>query len=220
MSERIITPEAVASYPWIAEPQTFVDPDTKVETKKYTISFVFLKETDISGLQRAVLVQAREKWGAGVTVGKKRYTFKEAVKEGIINLPFRTDWEVKGYPEGSTFINTSSKKQPGVVSLYADPKTGKAKVLDPTEVYPGAIVRASLTPFTYGDKPQHKGNKGVSFGLNGIQFIRDGERLDNFVAAEDEFDAEEAPAADLSDLEEETVAAGAEDDDSLDDLLS
>lgn len=220
MADRIISPEAIASYPHLAEPQVFVDQDTGKETKKYTMTLVFPAGTDLSGPKKAALENLKEKYGAGVTVGKKRYTFAQAVKEGVLNLPFRTDWEEKGYPEGSTFINVSTKNKPGVVSMYTDPATGKARVLDASAVYPGAIVRATLSPFTYGDKPQHKGNKGVSFGLGNVQFMRDGERLDSFVAADDEFDAEEAPAADLSDLEGEEVGVASGADDDLEDLLS
>jgi hypothetical protein len=53
-------------------------------------------------------------------------------------------------------------------------------------------VRASLRAFAYDTN----GNKGVSFGLNNIQKLGEGQRLDGRKAATDEFDADlsQAPA--------------------------
>ncbi|HVZ42983.1 MAG TPA: ssDNA-binding protein, partial [Ramlibacter sp.] len=65
------------------------------------------------------------------------------------------------------------------------------------ELYAGLIVRASVRPYYY---PQQGG--GIAFGLGNIQVLRDGPRLDNRLAAEDEFeaDANAAAAASNADL--------------------
>ena len=47
-------------------------------------------------------------------------------------------------------------------------------------------MRASFTAFAY----DNNGNVGVSFGLNNVQKLREGTRLDNRVAATDEFTAD------------------------------
>jgi len=218
MAERLITPEAVLSYPHLLVPQAVQEG----QDAKYSASLVFLpdaqKTAEFKALKKGVLAVMQEKWGAGITSGKKKISFEQAIKLNILRTPFRDDAEAKGYPEGSVFLNVRTTLKPGVVGAYQDPATGKARVMTDQEItekmYPGAIVRASITPFAY----DVQGNKGGSFGLNNLQWLRDGERLDSFVAADAEFDAEMQEPADLSDLEEGTQAES-EEEDGLADLL-
>ncbi len=186
---RIITPEAVLSFPHLYEPWAN-DPK---DDPKYCASLIFLAGTDISALKTAAIVAGVAKFGD---------KFKEMLEKKQLMMPFRTDWEAKGYPEGCTFINTRSQNRPGVVGPYAGPD-GRPKALeDPEKMYPGAIVRASITAFGY----DRSGKKGVSFGLNNVQWLEDGDRLDTRVAAADDFDAPQGAAtptsgaADLTDL--------------------
>ena len=119
--------------------------------------------------------------------------YREMVKKKQLKLPFREGAE-KDYADGSTFINVRSTNQPGVVDRIADPATGKPRVItEAAEVYAGCFVRASLAAFYYDTE----GNKGITFGLNNVQKLRDcapDQRLDGRKRAEDEFDAE-APSA-------------------------
>ena len=184
MSTRVITPEAIASYPTLDKPEAM----NEGEAPKYSIALVFPKGTDLSELKAAALQAAEEKFGK-----EKAHAMIKAKK---LTLPFRTDGEEKGYPEGSVFFNARTQRKPTVVSRVPD-ADGKPTVISPDAVYPGAIVRASLSAFGY----DVKGNKGVGFGLNNIQFVRDGERLDGSRNARDEFAADEDAVADLSDLE-------------------
>jgi hypothetical protein len=103
------------------------------------------------------------------------------------------------------FITANAKAArgpaPGVVSRYADPVTKKPRKVtkdeqvpgNPNEVYAGCLIRAAVNAYGY----DRQGNKGVSFGLNGVQKVDEGKRLDNRVAAEDTFEADlsEAPAS-------------------------
>lgn len=81
--------------------------------------------------------------------------------------------------EGMMFMNISSKKKPGIVDQNVQP------ILDSTEVYSGCYCRVAMNAFPYN----YKGKKGVSFGLNHVQKVRDGEPLGNITRAEDEFEA-------------------------------
>lgn len=183
---KIITPEAQLSYPHLFTPQAAEDGGQE----KYSCALVFFEGTDITALQRAAIETAVEKWGEKA---------KEQIKKGQLRLPFRKG-EEKDYADGSIFINVRGNRRPGIVSLIPDPKTGKPMAItDPEEVYAGCFVRASLTPFAYDTS----GNKGVSFGLNNLQKIRDGERLDSRAAAEDEFEADASAVASLEDLADE-----------------
>ena len=206
MSKQIVTPEAILSYPHIWEPDAFEPGDVP----KYSAALIFTKDTDIEALQKAVLAVAKEKFG------KKAAGL---IRSGKLGLPFRDDpedIEEKGYPEGSTFFNARSKNKPGVVSIFNDGNGKPSIITDEDEIYPGVIVKAALSVFYY----KVKGNAGIAFGLNHIQKIRDGERIDGRVSVEDSFDVDPDAGVSLSDLEDVDVEPDEEDgDDGLDDLL-
>ncbi len=165
-----MTPEAMLSYPHLFEPQAVNEGDPP----KYSCTLVFAPGTDLSQLKAAAAAVAKDAWGdkAVEVVKKQRYP------------TFRTDAEEKGYPEGSTFINATSKGKPGVVAAYAGPDGKAARITDPEEIYAGCYVRATVRPFAY----DQRGNRGVSFGLVNIQKLRDGERIGGRPRPEDEFE--------------------------------
>lgn len=231
---RVLSPEAVISYPnvFVPRPQ---DPDDPDSPKKYSAAFVFPAGTDLKELKTAVIQEAKERWGS--KLGKKASLKPLETSNGPalflvsedeklkLRLPWREDGEEKGYPEGSVFINARSQRKPQIVTIYpsADDPSKPAKLEDESKLYAGAIVKVSLDVYAY-DK---NGNKGVTFGLGNIQLIRDGERLDGSVAAENEFEADQNAVADLSDLTddpdedpgEDTPAPEAGGDDDISDLL-
>ena len=88
------------------------------------------------------------------------------------------------YPEfaGHYYLTVSSKDQPGIVDRNVQ------AILDSTEVYSGCYVRANINayPYTYGSKA------GVSFGLNHVQKLRDGEMFGGRSRASDVFSAVES----------------------------
>lgn len=197
---RIITPEAILSYPNLFTPRAMGD-----QEPKYSCALVFPEGTDLTAMKQAALDALTEEWGEKAPA---------MVKAGQARWPFRDnpdDVALKGYPEGSTFVNVRSNRKPGVVSIFPDPSTGKpTPVTDEAQVYPGVIVRASLDAYTYDTQ----GNKGVTFGLGNVQIIRDGDRLDGRSHAEDEFEADPDALADLSDLTGEDGGGGGEGDES------
>ena len=69
-------------------------------------------------------------------------------------------------------------------------------ITDHAEVYSGCKVRATLSVFAY----EKAGNRGVSFGLNNVQKLDDGERLDGRLKAEDDFGAIEDKPAEIDDM--------------------
>jgi len=193
------------SYPHLFTPQ---DPMEEGGQPKYAAAIVFPEGADLTAMRQAVAVAAEEKFGSKA---------KQLLKSGKLRLPFRDDWEEKGYPENSIFITAKSNNAPGVVSRYADPETGKAqRITNEDDIYPGALVRFSVTAYGY----DVKGNKGITFALNNVQKWADGERLDGRVKAEDEFEAEAPADADLSALEVTEAAADSDGDDGdLTDLM-
>jgi hypothetical protein len=196
MATKLITPKAILSYPHLATPQEADQPGKKA---KYSASLVFAPGTDLTPLRAAALEAATEKFGKTYKVGPKgsqtEVPIKEALEKGLLRSPFRTDVEKKGYAPGSTFINVRTEQKPQVVYAHAG-EDGKPvpmpaeKIAE--EMYPGAIVRGSITAFGY----DQAGNQGVSFALNNLQKLAEGERLDGRVNATEEFDAQlgQAPA--------------------------
>jgi hypothetical protein len=189
MSTKVITPKAMLSYPHLAAPQ----PKKKATDKsKYSAALVFAPGTDLAPMIAAAEAAVEEKWGAK---GLEKF------RKGGLRSPFRRDAEAKGYESGSVFINARSDNQPGLVYLHAEPGTNKPAKVEPEKIkdvfYPGAIVRAQLSAFTYDTD----GNKGVSFGLNNIQKLAEGERIDGHEDASEVFDADlSAAPAELKEL--------------------
>lgn len=72
-----------------------------------------------------------------------------------------------GFP-GFVMVRAYAKTRPYVVDGNLQP------IIDPSVVYSGCVVNASLSVYTYPPKP----TPGVTFGLDGVQYVGDGERLD------------------------------------------
>ncbi len=200
----MITPVATISYPHVDNPQPGPPPKPGEAPKpgKYSAAFLFAHGTDLSELKAAAIEAARTKFGASIkTANGTIVPIEKAFDLDLLKSPFRTDALRKGYPEGTVYINARSDQKPGAAYAYAGTDGKPAlvpaeKIKD--EFYAGAQVRASVTAFGY----DREGNKGVSFALNNIQKIADGERIDGRVAAENEFTADLSQApADLASLE-------------------
>lgn len=180
-----------ASYPKLFEPEvnekgkkvygvTLLVEDTEEGRK-------FLKEAEALADEAGLA-----KFGNRYAELKKSGGFKKAVR-----------YDVEKYKDITTphkiiaFINTRSyDTQPGLVSIYADKDGKPAKITDPSLIYPGCYIRASLHAYAYD---QDK-SKGVALGLGNVQKWADCDRIDSRVAAEDEFEADPKAAADLDDL--------------------
>jgi hypothetical protein len=201
MATKVITALCMLSFPHLDKPQVSDNEDGS-KTTKFSASLVFTPELlalpgekeRFEAMQAAALEAISAKWPGKTQQLLQSETFKKG---------FRRDAEAKGYPAGSIYVNCSSQQQPGFCYAYADPNSDPAKpkpLVIPAdkiaaELYPGAIVRASVNAFAY----DRKGNKGVSFGLNNVQKIRDGARLDSRKKAEDDFTVDlAAPVPDLA----------------------
>lgn len=111
-----------------------------------------------------------------------------------------------GYEDGAIFAamsRTAKMGAPGIVFAKRD-ENGKWIPIsedegNTDEIYPGCYCRASVSIYTFNKK----GNKGVALGLNNLQKLKDGERLDSRIKAEDDFD---------EDLDEEWIDAGGDDE--------
>lgn len=189
---KVITPTCTLSFPHLDKAvQAKNDDGTPQGKPKFSAAFIFAPGTDRRALEAAADAAGFNRWGDKYAEVKKKFRFKA----------IRDDVEEKGYPDGSVFINARTETPPGLVYSHADPETKKPARVAADDIvkvfYPGAQVRASLNAFAY----DRNGNKGVAFGLNNIQFVGDGPRLDSRKAAEDEFVVDlSAEPASLEDL--------------------
>lgn len=168
--KKCTTPEFRVSFPHVFEKHSGFEG----QEAKYSCVMLFPKNTDLKGLKQAVHNAATEKWGA-----------KEKWPKGM-RMPFRDGDEkadLAGY-EGHIFVSASSKQKPQVVSnKKVDGAFPRIEKEDET-FYAGCYARATLIAFAY-DK---MGNKGVSFSLQNIQKLKDGEQFSGRKNADDEFD--------------------------------
>lgn len=200
---RLLSPLATANFPYlyVARMPNNAKPGQKA---RFSVDLLFpplekmspADQARYKAIHAACVKAAVDKWGEE-KVGKW-------MKDGKLKLPFKTDIASRDLDEErfGSYIQPWTQNQPGVVSNKAYPKghekAGKPiPIVDPKDIYSGCQIRASLRPWVYDTD----GNRGVSLGLQNVQKVADGERMDGRVAAEDEFEAdEEADASDLADL--------------------
>ena len=116
---------------------------------------------------------------------------RSPVKDGDANL--NDDGEIR-YPEheGCYTLQASSKRRPDVADASLNP------ILNPKELYSGAFYRAAVRAYAW-EHPT--GGKGVSFSLETVQKVKDGDPLGGGGGkAQDDFSAfksdEASPEAD------------------------
>lgn len=153
------------SFPHVFEPVDF-EGDEKF---KYRLTMLFPKDADLTELKRAAqnarieaLGKDKKKWPANLVSPFNDGATKE---------------DLAGY-EDTIFVTASSKDKPQIVDRHREPIT------DPEDFYPGCYAKASLIAFYYDVGK----NKGVSFALQNLQKVKDGENLSGKPNAEDDFE--------------------------------
>ncbi len=203
--EKIQTAEFRASFPALFEPRAA----KKGDKEMYSITMLFRvvetagskergeKVVSIQNLKDAVRLVAEQKFGLDRTKWPK------------LKLPFRSinteeDKDKKGRPgldEGVIWVEAKCdpkyNPRPGLVFAHegTNPdgsKTGKpAPLTVPSDFYGGCYARATINPYHW----EYMGKQGISFGLQNVQKLRDGESFGGRGSAENDFDACDVPAA-------------------------
>lgn len=146
----VMTPEFILSFPNLFEMREYQGKSS------YQITMVFPQGSDLSALKSA----AKECLDAKFPNGCKNP-----------NNPFgKGDDKVDEWGEifrGAVYVRASTQFAPKVVDQ------NRVEILDADKVYAGCYCRALVAPYAY-DKA---GNRGVSFSLEAVQFLRDGKRI-------------------------------------------
>jgi Protein of unknown function (DUF2815) len=198
------TPLMRISYPALFVPRasTLVGEDGKPKPPQYSATLIDDNESKAHGksqniyslrmteLFKAVGLMARERWPREFVADGAPYFDNQAWKSPWLDGGLAKYVTKSGLGVGTRFIRPSSNRIVPCVGRDGAPITS------PDLIYPGCYVYALVAPFFY----QNSKNHGVSFGLRGIQFVRDGERLDDAVDVSEYF-----PALEGDDIE---VAGG------------
>lgn len=166
--KKVMTPEFRVSFPAIFKPISFEGGEAK-----YKINMMFPKGTDLSAMKAIAKAAIETKWP---DAAKRPKDLRNPFRDGDVEKP---DW-----PEyaDTIFVSASSKMKPGLVDQNVQP------IIEESEFYAGCYARATVTAFAY----DVAGNKGVAFGLQNVQKIKDGEPFSGREAPETEFDAIES----------------------------
>lgn len=163
-SLRVTTPVFRLSFPNLKQPKS----NFEGQAPAYSIQMLFDQDADLSKMKAAAHAAAVKKWGSDY---KKKVKFKH---------PTFKDGDEKNLDDykGKVVVEARTKQKPGVVDK------NREEILDLNEVYAGCYCRATLTVYAY-DKA---GNKGVSFGLQNVQKVKDGPAFSGRKNAKDDFD--------------------------------
>jgi len=169
---KVVTGRVRLSYVHAFEPFS----NTEGQEPKFSVVLLIPKSdratiAKLRAAQQAALAGAADR----LFGGKVPKVFKDTLHDGD------TEADLDRNPEYADhwYMSVSSKTRPGIVDQDVNP------ILDSTEVYSGCYARVSINCFAYSTS----GNKGVSFGLNHIQKMGDGDFLGGRSKAEDDFDA-------------------------------
>ncbi len=179
--QKLITPVFRLSFPHLDKPHAFKDGKPKFQVqaiwdiKKFSDADKDRWRAMKAGLDRVSLDKLKK-------VPKDfPPNYKQAIRDGSEKE------DMEGY-EGKKFATLSSSTRPGAVDNVKD-DDGKWISIDLIEdsdrFYPGCYCRATINPYAYTE-----GSKGAALGLQNIQFVKDGARLDSRTNAEDDFDEE------------------------------
>lgn len=165
---KVITGKARLSYVHVFEAFAFEN-----EEPKYSV-MLLIPKTD-----KDTMAKIREAEKAATEIGKDSQ-FGGKIPSDLASIIKDGDDTADDYPEraGNWYFTVRSKSRPGVVDQNVQP------ILDASELYSGCYARVSISAFPY----KFGGTKGISFGLNNIQKVSDGEPLGGATRAEDEFD--------------------------------
>lgn len=129
----------------------------------------------VQKIKNAMKAVVKEEWGDNIP---RKLTNPLKDGDNPDHLPDSAEIGDEPY-KGHYFFTARNKEKPGIIDANRDP------ILEPGQFKSGDYFRVSVNAFAYDNKGQ-----GVSFGLNNVQFIEEGEPLGTPRSkAEDDFDA-------------------------------
>lgn len=160
MADVFLTPEFRAGFISVFKATAQKNADGTMNKAKYSIRALFPPDTDISVLKAKAKEAAEEKWGS--TIPKN------------LRSPFRTNEQLDKPVQGVgddwivvTFSSGEDRRRPGLVN------ENNEDIINEADVYSGAWYRVQCNAYGY----EVSGNRGISFGLENCQKLRDDEPI-------------------------------------------
>lgn len=179
MTENIITPEFRAAFISVFRATSMKNADGSTSKPKYSIRAVFPPTAKLDALKKEAEMVAKEKWGDKIPKTlRSPFRINEELETPIEGIG--DDWTVMSF-------SANEDRRPGVVDAKLQ------DIIDDTDIYPGAWYRAQVRAFAYDTA----GNKGVAFGLQNVQKLRDDDPLGSGrIPANKAFEPVDVPASD------------------------
>lgn len=183
----LLTPPFRVSFPEVFTKKAFQEG----QAGRYSVVALFSGFQVVDGQTKAAAPgnwsqKDKDRWNAILAACNKVSveTFKKPMGKldrGVYKLPYHRGEEktYSGYGPGIIYFTlASTKRRPQILDAERNPIT----LDNADEFYAGCFARASVNPYAF----QNIG-KGIAIGLGNLQKLGDGERLDAFTNAEDDF---------------------------------
>ena len=173
-----ITPEFRAAFISVFKATSMKNADGSVNKPKYSIRACFPPTAKLDALKKEAQLAAQEKWGDKIPKTlRSPFRLNEELENPIIGIG--DDWIIMSF-------SANEDRRPGIVDAKLQ------DIIDDSDVYSGAWYRAQVRAFAY----ENAGNKGVSFGLQNVQKLRDDDTLGGGrIPASKAFEPVDVPAA-------------------------
>ena len=181
VSTKVTTTEFRVAFPAVFRPK-HNDLSNKDE---YSVVALFPKGTDLSALKAAAQEAAKKKWPKDMPKNLKS-PFRDQADRAKVDEQTGKETLPQGYEAGAIYLNLKSAQRPGVVDQKMN------EIIDESDFYGGCWARASINAYAY----DQKGNRGVAFGLNNLQKLKDDDAFGNRSKPQDDFAAVETSSED------------------------
>lgn len=178
MADNIITPEFRAAFISVFKATAAKNADGTINKPKYSVRAAFPPTADLSAIKREAEGAAKEKWGDKIPKTlRSPFRINEELENPVVGIG--DDWIIMTF-------SANEDRRPGIVDAKLQ------DIIDDADVYSGAWYRAQIRAFAY----DNSGNKGVSFGLQNVQKLRDDEPIGGSrIPASKAFEAVEGTAS-------------------------
>lgn len=169
--KRVVTPVGRVSFPKVYKAEAFED-----QAPKFSCTLLFKKNTDLTPLKKALHAAKVELWGEDKNDWPKGLT--SPIKDGDEKE------DLDGY-EGMYYLTAANKLKPDVVDRALEPIAEESD-----EFYAGCMARMAIRAYAweFKNKKGHVMKRGVSFSLENVQKIGEGERFSGRQKANEVFD--------------------------------
>jgi len=161
-TSNIITPDFRAAFISVFKATSMKNADGTINKPKYSIRAAFPPTANLAPLKKEATMVANEKWGENKIPKTLRSPFRlnSELENPVAGIG--DDWVIMSF-------SANEDRRPGIVDAKLQ------DIIDDSDVYSGAWYRAQVRAFAY----DQAGNKGVSFGLQNVQKLRDDDPLGN-----------------------------------------